>query len=74
MIAFQGKVAIIIITYNSLSKLGSFFDSVLWSVFSQDYPDFEVIIVDNCSKDRTPDYVENLCKNNNKKLWLDRRH
>jgi len=56
----QDKVAIIVLTYNSLSKLGDFFDRVLQSVFAQSYPSLEVIFVDNDSSDGTPDYLERL--------------
>ena len=54
----QGRVTVIVLTCNSVSKLGSFFDEVLQSVFEQDYPSLEVIVVDNGSSDGTPDYVE----------------
>lgn len=56
----RGKVSVIILTYNSISKLGKFFDRVLESVLKQDYPDYEVFVVDNGSADGTPRYVEKV--------------
>ncbi|MEM4005300.1 MAG: glycosyltransferase family 2 protein [Desulfurococcaceae archaeon] len=72
----QNRVAIIILTFNSISKLGSFFNEVLESVFRQNYLDSEIIIVDNGSSDGTPDYVENTCKkhSNCKVLRLRRNY
>lgn len=58
----QEKVAIVMLTFNSVSKLGSFFDKVIESMFEQDYPHLEVIIIDNGSSDETPDHVKNACK------------
>jgi len=62
----QNRVAVIILTFNSVSKLGSFFDEVLESVFKQDYQDSEILFIDNGSGDGTPDYVENKCKEHGK--------
>jgi len=45
----MSNVSIIILTFNS----ERFIKSCLGSVFSQDYHDFEVILVDNSSKDNT---------------------
>ncbi|WFO75982.1 glycosyltransferase family 2 protein [Desulfurococcaceae archaeon MEX13E-LK6-19] len=52
------KVSVIILTYNSVSKLGKLFDKVLSSIFMQDYPNLEVIVVDNNSNDGTFEYVK----------------
>ena len=58
----QDKVAIIVLTYNSISKLGRFFDRVIQSIVAQSYPNIEVIFVDNASSDGTPDYLETLVR------------
>jgi len=59
----QGKVAIIVLTYNTLPKLErSFFDRAVQSIFDQSYPNVEVIFVDNGSSDGTPDYLETIAK------------
>jgi len=57
----KGRVTVVILCYNTLSKLGeAFFQKVLESVFCQDYKNLELLIVDNGSSDRTPSYIENL--------------
>ena len=48
------KISIVITTFNSKD----FISSCLDSIFSQDYQDFEVSVVDNGSRDGTPDYVK----------------
>lgn len=47
------SVSIVIINYNGLRWL----DNCLHAVFSQDYPDFEVIVVDNASQDGSDEFV-----------------
>ncbi len=49
-------VSVIIPTYNRADLLPQAVDSVL----SQDYPSFEVIIVDDCSQDNTPEVVASI--------------
>lgn len=49
------RVSIILPTYNNAEKLSLTLDSIL----EQHYPDFEVIIVDAASKDRTLEVVKN---------------
>jgi teichuronic acid biosynthesis glycosyltransferase TuaG len=51
------KVSIIIPTFNRKNLLKETLDSIL----TQTYTDFELIIVDNCSKDRTDEFVKS-CK------------
>ena len=59
----QDKVAVIVLTYNSLSKLGKgFLDRVVKSIFAQTYSNIEVIFVDNGSSDGTPDYLETIAR------------
>jgi len=51
-------VSIIIISYNGLEETTA---PCLQSIFEQtDYPDYEVIVVDNASKDGTQDYLKKL--------------
>jgi len=45
------KVSIIIVNYNGLKSLGNLLFKCLDSAFNLDYPDYEVIIVDNASTD-----------------------
>ncbi len=47
------KASIIILSWNGMSYLGPCLDAVL----AQDYPDFEVIVVDNGSADGSADFV-----------------
>jgi GT2 family glycosyltransferase len=49
------KISIVIVTYNSQRTLGTCLDSV----FSQEYGDAEVIVVDNGSQDETRAILEN---------------
>jgi len=56
------KVSIIILTYNAVSTLGEVFDKAVYSALNQDYPDIEVIVVDNGSSDDTFDYVKTRYK------------
>ena len=36
------------------------------AVLSQDYPDFELVIVNDCSQDDTEEYLKDLARNNSK--------
>lgn len=47
------QISIIILTFNSIE----FIKPCLDSIFNQDYQDFEIIIVDNGSRDGTPDFI-----------------
>lgn len=49
----EGLVSIIVVNYNGLGFLGSFFKSV----FQQTYQKFEVIMVDNNSRDASVEFV-----------------
>jgi GT2 family glycosyltransferase len=46
-------VSIIIVTYNCVNLIGPCLDSVLIST----YPNIEIIVIDNASRDGTPEYV-----------------
>lgn len=50
----MSEISIIILTFNSIK----FIKSCLDSIFSQDYRDFEVIIVDNGSNDGTTSFIK----------------
>ena len=49
-------VSVVICARNEADNLESFLPSVL----EQEYPDFEVIVVDDCSEDDTPDILKRL--------------
>jgi glycosyltransferase involved in cell wall biosynthesis len=49
-------VSVVIATYNRANLLAASVESVL----SQDYPNVELIIVDDCSVDRTPEVIANF--------------
>ena len=52
------KISVLIPTYNYARFLGEAIESVL----AQDYPDFELIVVDDCSADNTVQVVEPYCR------------
>lgn len=52
-------VSIIIPTYNRARLLGRAVQSIL----NQTYPNFEIIVVDDCSKDATENVVKSFCDN-----------
>src|SRR3989304_9769073 len=60
------KISIIILTYNNLDLNKRCIESVL----KYSDGDFEIIIVDNASKDKTPDYLRTL-KNDKIKVILN---
>jgi len=53
-------VSIVIVNYNNKDCL----DSCINSVLKSDYPNFEVIVVDNGSQDRSWEFLKNLSKSN----------
>jgi len=52
------KVGIVILTYNARSTLGEVLDKAIQSALNQDYPNIEVVVVDNNSNDDTYEYVK----------------
>ena len=64
------KVAVIVLTYNSVSKLGDFFEQVLVSLANQTFHDYELIFVDNASKDHTVEYLRASRKNIKRKCTI----
>jgi GT2 family glycosyltransferase len=55
-------VSIIMVTYNSVSKLGSFFDDTIHSIMNLDYDNYALIVVDNNSQDNTINHIKELMK------------
>ncbi|MBS1788735.1 MAG: glycosyltransferase [Acidobacteria bacterium] len=53
------RASIIIVTYNNLALTKLCLESVLGNT---EYPNFEVIVVDNDSKDDTPPYLQQIAK------------
>ena len=51
------RISVLIPTYNYAHYLGEAIESVL----AQDFPDFEVLIVDDCSPDNTAEVARALC-------------
>ncbi len=58
------KVSVCIPTFNGANYLCQAVESVL----AQNYQDFEIVIVDNCSTDQTVIVVEDLQKKNNRRI------
>ncbi len=50
-------VSLIVVNYNGKSKLGSLFDKFLSSLLTTDYPNFDVLFIDNASTDNSIDHV-----------------
>ena len=50
------KISIVMPVYNSEQFLGKALDSIL----AQSFQDFELILVDDCSKDGSPQFVTNM--------------
>jgi glycosyltransferase involved in cell wall biosynthesis len=55
-------VSIIMVTYNSVSKLGSFSDDTIHSIMNLDYDNYTLIVVDNNSQDNTINHIRELMK------------
>lgn len=51
------KVSVVILNYNGRRLLGDLLDSCLSSILASDYPDFEVLFVDNGSDDDSAGYI-----------------
>ncbi|MBR6013178.1 MAG: glycosyltransferase [Selenomonadaceae bacterium] len=64
------KISVIIPMYNSEKFIGECLDSV----FVQTFQDFEIIVVDNCSTDKSCEVVENYVKNFGEKIKLIRKN
>lgn len=68
------KVSIIVVNYNGLSSLGKLFHDNLSSLLTMDYPNFEIILVDNASKDGSVEYVEKTFGNRVRVLKLSENY
>lgn len=60
------KVSVIIPVYNSANYIEKTIDSVL----AQTYKDYEIILVDDCSKDNSKDVIEKYVNNNDNIFYL----
>ncbi len=58
------EVTLIVLTYNSVSKLGNIFDKAVSSFLNQEGVDYKLIFVDNSSSDRTVEYLKRTCRVN----------
>lgn len=52
-------VSVIVLNYNGKKHLGNILEACLESVFQTDYPNFEVLFVDNASTDGSVDFIKN---------------
>ena len=59
-------ISIIITSYNS----SKFIKEVVKSILDQTYQNFEIVFVDDCSKDSTYEYLKKIKKKFNKKIVL----
>src|SRR5512137_2060944 len=57
-------VSVIILNFNGKRHLGSILDGCLQSTLKTDYPNFEVVFVDNASTDGSVEYVKNAYGDN----------
>ena len=64
----MSKVSIIVPVYNSEKYLGDCVDSLL----SQTHDDLEIIIVDDCSKDKSYDVMRRIKDNNPRRIKVIR--
>jgi glycosyltransferase involved in cell wall biosynthesis len=55
----QPKISIIILNYQGLYSLGPLLDDTILSAVEQDYPDVEVLFVDDGSSDESVNHVSN---------------
>ena len=63
-------VSINLITYNSQKYL----NDCLGSIFSQTYPNLEILIIDNASTDETPNYLKKMPKKPNLKIVFNKKN
>jgi GT2 family glycosyltransferase len=58
----MNSVAIVILAYNSVTKNRELYKKCLLSSLDQDYPNKQVIVVDNGSTDDTYDFTKDICR------------
>jgi len=68
------KVSIVILTYNAKSSLGSILENAVLSALNQDYPNIEVLVVDNGSIDETVSYIREKFGERVKIIELNRNY
>jgi len=66
---FVPSISVIVPMYNSEKYIAE----CLHSIFSQTFQDFEIIVVDNCSTDKSCEVVQKYVKNFGEKIKLIRR-
>lgn len=60
------KISVIIPVYNSEKYIGRCLNSIV----NQSYKNIEIIVVDDCSTDKTSDIVQNLCATDNRIIHI----
>jgi GT2 family glycosyltransferase len=68
------RASIIILAYNAVSTLNSIFDEAVMSALTQDYSNYEVVIVDNGSLDNTYEYAKTRYGDRAKVVKLSRNY
>ena len=56
------KVVMVVLNYNSFKKLGDKVFNFIRSIALTDYPNFDIIVVDNASVDRSDKFIEEILK------------
>jgi GT2 family glycosyltransferase len=68
------KASIVILAYNAVSTLNRIFDKAVISALTQDYSNYEVVIVDNGSHDNTYEYAKTRYGDRAKVVKLSRNY
>ena len=68
------KVSIIILNYNGRKFLGCFLEKAIESAINQDYPNIEVLFIDNGSTDDSYQYVKFMYDKNIKVIKFNKNY